>query len=164
HVGAPTGIGETSADELFELGTRTLADLVAPAGWEVRPDHLRLDGQYARVLAVTAYPRTIAAGWLEALVDSDLPVELSLHVRPLPSPAVVRALGHQLVQLQASRLLDAREGRLVDPEREIAIGDAERLRDVLPRRHGRVLRVTRYLLVPAATRHGPDERTRRREA
>ena len=122
------------------------------------PDHLRLDGQYARVLAVTAYPRTIAAGWLEALIDSDLPVELSLHVRPLPSAAVVRALGHQLVQLQASRLLDAREGRLVDPEREIAIEDAERLRDALQRGHERVFSVSLYLLVRAATRQELDER------
>jgi type IV secretory pathway VirB4 component len=142
---------------------RTLADLVAPAGCEIRTDHLRLDGQYARVLAVTAYPRTISAGWLEALVDSDLPLELSLHVRPLPSAAVVRFLGHQLVQLQASRLLDAREGRLVDPEREIAIEDAERLRDALQRGHERVFSVSLYLLVRAGTRQELDERTRRVE-
>src|SRR6202011_3358782 len=79
----PAVVPETS-DNTLELGTRTLADLVAPSGCEVRFDHLRLDGQYARVLAVTAYPRTVAAGWLEALVDSDLPVELSMHVHPLP--------------------------------------------------------------------------------
>jgi hypothetical protein len=76
------GVDAAAADNLIELGTRTLADLVAPSGCEIRSDHLRLDGHYARVLAVTAYPRTVAAGWLEALVDSDLPVELSLHVRP----------------------------------------------------------------------------------
>jgi conjugal transfer ATP-binding protein TraC len=154
---------DASADNLFDLGTRSLADLVAPTGCEIRPDHMRLDGQYVRVLAVTAYPRTIAAGWLDALVESDLPVELSLHIRPLPSAAVVRALGHQLVQLQASRLLDAREGRLVDPEREIAIEDAERLRDALQRGHERVFSVSVYLLVRAATRQDLDERTRRVE-
>src|SRR5262249_17509942 len=57
-----------SADErLFALGTRTLADLVAPAGAEVRRDHLQLDAHYARVLVVTGYPRTVAAGWLAPL-------------------------------------------------------------------------------------------------
>src|SRR5712691_3132167 len=159
----PSVSPDGDAARVFALGSRSLADLVAPAGCEVRSDHLRLDGQYARVLAVTAYPRTIAAGWLEALVDSDLPVELSLHVRPLPSASVVRALGHQLVQLQASRLLDAREGRLVDPEREIAIEDAERLQDALQRGHERVFSVSVYLLVRAATRQDLDERTRRVE-
>lgn len=150
-------------EQLLELGTRNLADLVAPSGFEVRADHLRLDGQYARVLAVTAYPRTVAAGWLEALVDSDLPVELSLHVRPLPSVDVVRALGRQLVQLQASRLLDAREGRLADPEREIAIEDAERLREALQRGHERVFSVSVYLLLRGSTHQELDERTRRVE-
>jgi hypothetical protein len=38
---------------------RTLADLVAPGACEIQHDHLRLDGQYARVLALTAYPRTV---------------------------------------------------------------------------------------------------------
>jgi hypothetical protein len=38
-----------SADErLFALGTRTLADLISPAGIEVHRDHLQLDAQYVR--------------------------------------------------------------------------------------------------------------------
>jgi hypothetical protein len=164
---AAPAVGTAQADEvhehLLELGTRSLADLVAPAGYEMRTDHLRLDGQYARVLAVTAYPRSVGAGWLEALVDSDLPVELSLHVHPLPSAEVVRLLGHRLAQLQASRLLDAREGRITDPEREIAIEDAERLREALQRGHERVFSVSVYLLVRGSTRQELDERTRRVE-
>src|SRR5215469_3402754 len=81
------GRSTLSADErMFALGTRTLADLIAPAGVEVRRDHLQLDAQYVRALAVTGYPRTVVAGWLAPLVDElDLPLELSLHVRPLAS-------------------------------------------------------------------------------
>ena len=94
-----------SPDErLFALGTRTLADMVAPAGADVRRDHLQLDAQYLRVLVVTGYPRTVAAGWLAPLVEElDLPLELSLHVRPLPSGDMVRALGLQLARLESSR-------------------------------------------------------------
>src|SRR5207302_781696 len=81
------GATPLSADErLFALGTRTLADLIAPAGAEVRRDHLQLDVHYLRVLVVTGYPRTVAAGWLAPLVEElDLPLELSLHIRPLAS-------------------------------------------------------------------------------
>jgi hypothetical protein len=44
-------VGPDSEEErLFALGTRSLADLIAPSGCEVRVDHLRLDGAYARVL------------------------------------------------------------------------------------------------------------------
>ena len=45
-------------ERLLARGTRTLADLIAPSGFDIRADHLRLDGQYARALVVTAYP-----GW-----------------------------------------------------------------------------------------------------
>ena len=38
----------------FALGTRGVADAVAPGAAEVARDHLRLDRQYARTLAVTA--------------------------------------------------------------------------------------------------------------
>ena len=55
-----TPIADAEAERLFALGTRTLADLIAPSGCEVRADHLRLDGQYARVLVVTAYPRLVS--------------------------------------------------------------------------------------------------------
>ena len=33
----------------FALGTRSVADLIAPAAFEVGRDHLRLDAQYARI-------------------------------------------------------------------------------------------------------------------
>jgi hypothetical protein len=70
-----------SGDErLFALGTRTLADLIAPASAQVRGDHLQLDAHYVRVLVVTGYPRTVSSGWLAPLTDElDLPLELSMH-------------------------------------------------------------------------------------
>jgi hypothetical protein len=125
--------GDRDAARLFALGTRTLADLIAPGGCEVGADHLQLDGQYARVLAVTAYPRLVSPGWLSQLVETDLPIEVSLHVRPLPSAEMVRALGVQIARLQASRLAALRGERIADPEREIALEDAERLRERLQR-------------------------------
>src|SRR6202048_542662 len=73
-----------SPDErLFALGTRMLADMVAPSGADVRRDHLQLDAQYLRVLVVTGYPRTVAAGWLAPLVQElDLSRQLGQRGRP----------------------------------------------------------------------------------
>ncbi len=113
---SPGGVDE----RLFELGTRTLADLIAPSGCEIRADHLRLDGSYTRVLVVTAYPRLVTAGWLSLLVETDLPIESSLHVRPLATVGMVRWLGVQIARLQSARLAALRGERIVDPERESA--------------------------------------------
>src|SRR5881392_3533945 len=83
----------------FALGTRTLADLLAPAAVEVARDHLRLEYQYARVLAVVGYPRTVVPGWLTPLVEFEQPVEISVHIHPLETAAIVKMLSHKLVQL-----------------------------------------------------------------
>jgi conjugal transfer ATP-binding protein TraC len=154
-----------SADErLFALGTRTLADLVAPAGAEVRRDHLQLDGHYSRVLVITGYPRTVAAGWLSPLVEElDVPLEVSLHVRPLASGDMVRSLGLQIAKLESSRRVDVLAQRIADPERDIGLEDAERLRNALQRGDERVFSVSLYVLLRAPTRRALDEITRRIE-
>jgi hypothetical protein len=149
---------------LFALGTRTLADLIAPAGAEIRRDHLQLDAHYARVLVVTGYPRTVAAGWLAPLVEElDMPLEFSLHVRPLTSADMVRALGVQIAKLESSRRVDVLAQRITDPERDIGLEDAERLRNALQRGDERVFSVSLYLLLRAPSRRTLDEATRRIE-
>jgi type IV secretory pathway VirB4 component len=154
-----------SADERrFALGTRSLADLVAPAAVEVTRDHVRLEYQYARVVAVTGYPRTVGPGWLGALIEFDHPIEISVHIHPLETASVVKLLGHKLVQLQSSRLVDLRGGRLADPEREVAFEDAERLRDALQRGEERVFSVSLYLLLRAGSPRALDDLTRRVES
>jgi len=153
----------TEAERLFALGTRTLADLIAPSGCEVRADHLRLDGQYARVLVMTAYPRLVSPGWLSLLVETDLPIEASLYVQPLASAEMVRTLGVQIARLQSSRLAALRGERVADPEQEIALEDAERLRERLQRGEERLFAVSLYLLLRAKAVRELDELTRRVE-
>lgn len=148
----------------FLAGARSIADLIAPAAVEERRDHLLVDGQYARTLVLTAYPRTVAPGWLGPLVDFDAPIELSLHVQPLDTGPMVATLTHKLVQLQSSRMRDARGGRLADPEREVAYEDAERLRDRLQRGDERVFSVALALLLRAPSLAELDDLTRRAQA
>ncbi|MBV9356686.1 MAG: hypothetical protein JO023_14330, partial [Chloroflexi bacterium] len=150
-------------EHLLALGSRSLADVIAPDSFEVSRDYLRLDGIYGRVLAVTAYPRLVSPGWVSLLVDSDLPVELSLHVRPLASAEMVRALGIQIARLQSSRLAALRGERVADPEREIALEDAERLRERLQRGDERLFAVSLYLLIRAKTLSELDELSHRVE-
>src|SRR5712692_11058559 len=123
----------TIDEQRFARGTRALRDLIAPASCEITRDHVRLDYQYTRTLIVTGYPRTVATGWLSPLIEFDAPIEISLHIHPLETGQMVRSLTHKLVQFHSSRLLAARDGKLADPEREVAYEDTERLRDALQR-------------------------------
>ena len=159
--GAPPAL--SGEERRFALGTRSLADLLAPAAVEVTRDHIRLEYQYARALVVVGYPRTVVAGWLAPLLEFEYPIDISLHVQPLETASIVKLLGHKLVQLQSSRLVDLRSGRLADPEREVAFEDAERLRDALQRGEERVFSVSLYILLRAASQRLLDDITRRVE-
>ena len=153
-----------SADERrFPLGTRSVADLIAPAAVEVTRGHMRLDHQYTRTLVVTGYPRAVSPGWLSPLIDFEEPIEISLHVYPLASGQMIAALTHKMVQLHSSGLMAARSGRLADPERDVAYGDAERLREALQREDERVFSVGLYLLLRASSLSALDDLTRRVE-
>jgi conjugal transfer ATP-binding protein TraC len=147
----------------FILGTRSIADLIAPGVVEVSRDRLRLDYQYTRTLVVTGYPREVGPGWLSPLIDFEEPLELSLHIHPLESGTMVSTLTHKLVQLHSSRLLAERGGRLADPEREVAYEDAERLRDALQRGEEKVFSVSLYILLRANSPRALDDLTRRVE-
>src|SRR6266487_5656219 len=153
----------SNQERRFALGTRSLADLLAPAAVEVTRDHLRLEYQYARVLVVVGYPRTVVPGWLTPLLEFEYPIEVSFHIHPLETASVVKLLSHKLVQLQSSRLVDLRGGRLADPEREVAFEDAERLRDALQRGEQRVFSVSLYVLLRAGSHRQLDDLTRRVE-
>src|SRR3984893_5097610 len=158
HEHERSGTPALSAQErLFALGTRPLADLIAPAGAEVRRDHVQLDAEYVRVLVVTGYPRTVAAGWLAPLVEElDLPLELSMHIRPLASGDMVRALGLQIAKLESSRRVDMLAQRITDPERDSGLEDADRLRNALQRGDERIFSVSLYLFSRAPTRRARD--------
>jgi conjugal transfer ATP-binding protein TraC len=153
----------SSQERRFALGTRTLADLLAPGAVEIARDHLRLEYQYTRVLAVVGYPRTVVPGWLTPLLEFEHPIEVSFYIHPLETASIVKLLGHKLVQLQSSRMVDLRSGRLADPEREVAFEDAERLRDALQRGEQRVFSVSLYVLLRASSQRLLDDLTRRVE-
>lgn len=156
---APASIDQRS----WQSGARTLADLIAPAAVELTPDHVRLERQLVRVLAVTAYPRSVSPGWLAPLLAFAEPIEVSLHVMPLESGPMVSALTHKLAALHSSRMLADRQGRLADPERETAYADTERLREDLQRGVERVFGVALYVTIRADDREELDARTRQVE-
>ncbi len=149
--GGPRAAATRAGEALFEAGTRTALDAIAPAAIVEERAQVTVDGRASRVLAVTDYPRHVVPNWLGRLIDADEPLDLSLHLQPLESADVIRGLTHRLVQLQSSRLLDARGGRIASAEREVAYADVDRLRDALERGDERVFSTSLYLRVHGTT-------------
>jgi conjugal transfer ATP-binding protein TraC len=163
HAGPP-GVVRRGDSRSFSVGMRSAVDQVAPAALEQQRTQLWVDDDVVRILALADYPRTVSAGWLDRLIDFEAPLELSLHLEPLDSDITIRRLTRKLVELQSSRLLDARSGRIHSAEREVAYADVERLRDALQRGEERVFSVGLYLLLREHTIAALDDLTRHVEA
>ncbi len=163
-TGRRNGAHPAPSDERFQRGTRSVVDVIAPAAIEAGRSLLLLDGRYVRVLALAEYPRYVHPNWLGRLIDFDAPLDLSLHLEPLESATTIRRLTHKLVELQSSRMLDARSGKIASAEREVAYEDVERLRDALQRGEERVFSASLYLCLRSSTAAALDDLTRRVEA
>jgi len=151
------GTQPAAADRTFGLGMRTGADIVAPAAIEEARAEVAIDGAMSRVFAITDYPRHVTPNWLGRLIDADEPLDVSLHLEPLESSSVVRSLTHRMVELQSSRMLEARGGRIASIEREVAYEDVERLRDALERGDERVFSTSLYFRLHGRTPGVLDE-------
>jgi hypothetical protein len=88
----------------------SLADLVAPSAIHIAVDHLVIDGQFARVLALVGLPPSVDPGWLEPLVAGSLPAEVSLFVVPAERGHVAGQLTRRHVRLQSSLVFNRKPG------------------------------------------------------
>ncbi|MEJ7653205.1 MAG: hypothetical protein WKH64_07610 [Chloroflexia bacterium] len=120
---------------------------IAPAAVEVQRDHIRLESRYKRVLKLVGYPRIVQAGWLNPLIEFERPLEISLHITPLNVAEAAHSLKHRLGVLQTSRMMDADAGKLNDPDRDTALGDAAKLRIALARGEEKLFSVALYVAI-----------------
>src|SRR5947209_3638621 len=84
-----------------------VVDLLAPDAIKIGRDHLHLDAMWTRILALTAYPRTVSWGWLSRITALCEPLTVSVHVRPQDSARVIRQYTQHLTMLHSSRLFAA---------------------------------------------------------
>lgn len=136
----------------IEQTTRTPQGLIGPEAVEIMPRRMRAGDTWCETFAVTGYPREVGPGWLAPLASYPGPVDVAVHVEPMPSDEAARHLRRQLARLESTRRIEAKRDRLADPELETAAEDASELGASIARGEGRLFRVGLYVTVRA-----PDE-------
>jgi type IV secretory pathway VirB4 component len=126
---------------------RVPAGLPGPDTLEVGARTLRAGTTLHQTLAVTGYPHEVGPGWLQPLLDHPGPLDVALHLEPVPTAVAAERLRHQLARLESSQRLDAAKGRLDDPQLEAAAHDAHQLARRLATGQGRLVRVGLYVTV-----------------
>jgi len=135
----------------FNKGITALRDFIAPSSIEFNSSYFRLGTKYARTFYVYGYPRQLFTGWISGLVNVDEILDISLYVYPVESQVVLENLRKKVTQLEAGLEIDSEKGKVRDPGKQIAILDAEEMRDKLQVGEERFFRLGIYYTVYASS-------------
>ncbi len=105
-----------------------------------------------RSLHLGKWPRSLAPGYLQGLMASGAPMDLSIHLGPIPPEQAARTLEWQKVRFESAQSLSLKRGRTMSPEAEIALEDVTRLRDEVQRGRERLFHASL-----SVTLHAQDE-------
>lgn len=130
------------------------ASLVAPAAFEEAPLSVKVGGRLACSLAITRYPQLLHPAWLDALLGYEGDLDLSLHIMPAPSWAVMRSLERLIAELSSTIRIAEEAGQRPDVNRVAGLKDATELQERLARGEERLFDASIYL---TAWADRPDE-------
>ncbi|MDD4351401.1 MAG: DUF87 domain-containing protein [Candidatus Gracilibacteria bacterium] len=119
------------AEKVYNEGLASIRDLISPSSMKFEYDHFRLDNLYAASYVVFAYPRYLETNWLSPVINFDVTMDISMFIYPTDSQTILKSLRNKVAQMQASISINAEKGRVRDPALEVAMRDAEEMRDKL---------------------------------
>ncbi len=127
-------------------------DEETPVEVEFNRREIKIGDHLARALHLGNWPRSLSPGFLQGLLAAGAPMDLSLHLGPIPTSVAARTLEWQKVRFESARSLSVRKGKSLSSEAEIALEDVMRLRDEVQRGRERLFHASLSL-----TLHAPDE-------
>ena len=145
-------------------GSPTDVDEDTPAEVEVDRREVRVGDHLTRSLHLGRWPRTLAPGFLQGLMAAGAPMDLSVHLGPIPSEQAARTLEWQKVRFESAQSLSMHRGRTMSPEAEIALEDVSRLRDEVQRGRERLFHASLSITLHAKEVASLDEMTQRAKA
>ena len=113
---------------------------------------MRVGKHLTRSLHLGRWPRALAPGFLQGLMAAGAPMDLAIHLGPIPAEQAARTLEWQKVRFESAHSLSLRKGRTMSPEAAIALEDVTRLRDDVQRGRERLFHASL-----AITLHANDE-------
>ncbi len=125
---------------------------------------MRVGGSLVRSLHLGRWPRSLAPGFLQGLMAAGAPMDLSIHIGPIPAEQAARTLEWQKVRFESAQSLSFKRGRTMSPEAEIALEDITRLRDEVQRGRERLFHSSLSVTLHARDEAALKEMTQRAKA
>jgi type IV secretory pathway VirB4 component len=118
-------------ERIYRKGVVGVRDVIAPAGFEIRPNMLKLGDLWVRTIFVIAYPRYLSLGWFSPIINFSTTFDVGMFFYPVKGEVILKQLKNKVGVLEAQIFSDAEKGAPRDPLRETALRDIEKLRDDL---------------------------------
>ena len=142
-------------------GTPAEVDEETPMEVEIGRREVRVGDRLVRSLHLGKWPRSLAPGFLQSLMAAGAPMDLSIHLGPIPAEQAARTLEWQKVRFESAQSLSFKRGRTMSPEAEIALEDVTRLRDEVQRGRERLFHASLSVTLHARDEKALKEMTQR---
>jgi hypothetical protein len=127
---------------------KTLYNIVAPECIENRPDVIKVNEYYNRIISVIGYPRMVEEGFLDKIITATGNFDLSIHVEPFPTETTLITLNKEL-QKQRADLYAAEMKHSFQPSLEIQYQDTRGVLDSIQKGEEKLFNVSLYVNVKA---------------
>ena len=145
-------------------GTPAEFDEDTPVEVEMGRREVRIGDRLIRSLHLGKWPRSLAPGFLQGLMAAGAPMDLAIHLGPIPAEQAARTLEWQKVRFESAQSLSFKRGRTMSPEAEIALEDVTRLRDEVQRGRERLFHSSLSVTLHAKDEDSLKEMTQRAKA
>ncbi len=145
-------------------GSPREVDEDTPTDVTVNRRDIRVGERLVRSLHLGKWPRSLSPGFLQNLMATGAPMDLSLHLGPIPAAQAARTLEWQKVRFESAQSLSFKRGRSMSSEAEIALEDVMRLRDEVQRGRERLFHASLSVTLHADDEESLKELTQRAKA
>ena len=145
-------------------GSPAEIDEETPVAVAINRRDMRIGGSLVRSLHLGKWPRSLAPGFLQGFMAAGTPMDLSIHLGPIPAEQAARTLEWQKVRFESAQSLSFKRGRTMSPEAEIALEDVTRLRDEVQRGRERLFHSSLSVTLHAKDEASLKEMTQRAKA
>src|SRR4030043_307013 len=85
----------------YKAGEKDVRNMIAPAGLEINPGHLKIGEKFAKTLFIFTYPRYLSTGWFSPIINLPELLDISIFVHPVDTALALRNLRRKIAQLEA---------------------------------------------------------------
>jgi conjugal transfer ATP-binding protein TraC len=135
----------------YKKDLTTIRDLISPSSVSIATGQMQMGTKLVRSFFVLTYSRIITSGWLEGVINADIPLDLSIFIYPEDSSKVLKDLKSKVGKIQASLQINAEKGAARDPALETAYRDVEALRDAIQQGVEKFFKIGVYIQIYADT-------------